>query len=271
MVRKLIITAGQQWLGRTYDYCRRCFAGHYLPSHDETHHLRVWHYARQLILLFYRDDLPPDAAEIEAHLLASLLHDTGMAETISADHGAAGRRLAARFFETLPTPPLLAKEILRAIEKHDDKTYREEADPATPAGRILILLSLADDLDAFGYIGVFRYYEIYTLRGLSVSNDSRKIIRNLDLRFEHMQPYLLPEDDFPARHRQRYLITRSFFEDLAGRRREDALRVIRFLDEEILQPRRRPEEVLNGTSFPAEDPYLHRFLTEMSKELNPAP
>ncbi len=269
MIQEAIITAERQWLGRTYDYCRSCFAGLYLPSHDETHHLRVWHYARQLIPLLPAKGILFNAAEVEGVLLASLLHDTGMAETFSPAHGAAGRRLAERFFSSCPVPPHLTEEILDAIEKHDDKAYREQATPATPGGRILLLLSVADDLDAFGYTGVFRYYEIYSLRGISVAQDSEKILRNLDHRFEHMLPYLPEEEGLLNRHRQRYRITRAFFEDLGGRRQEEALQVLRFLDEKVLQPRHRPEDLQAAETSAPENPYLHRFITEMIKELNP--
>ncbi len=260
MVSDPIITAEQEWLGRTIAYCRNCFPGGELPSHDEQHHLRTWHYARSLIPLAQTYLFPLTGEEITALLLASLLHDTGMSETLSPAHGAASRRLAARFFDTQPDPPPLREEILTAIGKHDDKGYREKILPDTPAGRILTLLTVADDLDAFGYTGIYRYYDIYALRHTPVEEMAKKIPDNLEKRFGHMQPLLQHDPSLLQDHRERYRITRSFFEDLAGRKKEEALTVIRFLERTKGKDHPEITELILEELSATKDVYLKNFL-----------
>jgi HD superfamily phosphodiesterase len=260
MVSDPIITAEQEWLGRTLAYCRNCFPGGVLPSHDEQHHLRTWRYARQLIPLARRHLFPLIGEEITALLLACLLHDTGMRETLSPAHGAASRRLAARFFDTQPQAPPLREEILTAIEKHDEKEYREKITPDTPAGRILTLLTVADDLDALGYTGIYRYYEIYSLRGILLTETALRVKDNLEKRFGHMQPLLEHDPSLLQYHRRRYRITRSFFEDLAGRKKGEALAVIRFLEKTKGREHAAIGELIRSDLSGTKDNYLKNFL-----------
>jgi len=267
MVQDLIITAEQKWLGRTYAYCRACFGAVSLPSHDEHHHLRTWHHARALIAMAQPHLFPLTGDEIKALLLACLLHDTGMSETLSPAHGAASRHLAERFFNTLPDPPPLREEILTAIEKHDDKAYREKISTDSPGGRILTLLAVADDLDAFGYTGVCRYYEIYSLRLIPVAAMANKVVENLEKRFGNMQPLLSLSPELLQHHRQRYRITRGFFEDLAGRKKEEALTVIRYLEDLLKDPPRSIREKLTTSLSGIKEPYLKKFLSGWLNEI----
>ncbi len=275
MVQDLIITAEQEWLGRAYAYCRECFRDITLPSHDERHHLRTWYHARELLTAAQPRLSPPGGDGIKALLLACLLHDTGMSETLSPAHGAASRRLAERFFSTLPEAPPLQEEILTAIEKHDDKTYRQKISGDTPAGRIFTLLAVADDLDAFGYTGVCRYYEIYSLRHIPVTAMAGKVQDNLEKRFGNMQPLLSSSPALLQHHRQRYLITRNFFEDLAGRKKEEALTVIRFLEDLLKDPPHEISRELDTAISGTENAYLKKFLSGWRKEMEehntPAP
>jgi len=101
-------------------------------------------------------------------------------------------------------------QILDAIEKHDDKNYTNKQAPKS----ILSILCTADDIDAFGLIGVIRYSEIYMLRGLNMNQLSDSVIKNLDKRFTHFEstykflPYLY------EKQYKKYQITRKFFEAL---------------------------------------------------------
>ncbi len=272
MANNLIDTAERKWLGRAYAYCRACFSGLYLPSHDERHHLRVWRFAGELLPLAARQETPLGGEEVEALLLASLLHDTGMAHTLSHRHGAEGRRLAAAFFDTIDQPVPLREAILRTIELHDDKEYREHPDTATPAGRLLLLLSVADDLDAFGHYGIFRYFEIYTLRGMSPEGMARQVVGNLERRFAHMEPLLAADPALLDHHRQRYLTTHRFFAALAEGKEDLTAGILEYLTSVLAQRKKIPDESDRMLPARTEDPHLRAFLEGLFREaVPPAP
>jgi hypothetical protein len=84
-------------------------------------------------------------------------------------------------------PPLLREEILDAIEKHDRKEslshpplhYKE-------APSILTLLTLADDMDALGIRGIYRYAEIYLMRGIPLPELGLRILQNAFHRYQRL-------------------------------------------------------------------------------------
>ena len=97
--------------------------------------------------------------------------------------------------------------------RHDDKTYKSNLNRSTPlaAGDTLTLLSIADDLDAFGFIGIARYTEINLLRGATPINLPLKVVHNLESRWKFIEPLLLQLPDIYTIHRNRYQITYQFF------------------------------------------------------------
>ncbi len=265
-IRETMEEFEHKWLRQAYGFCRQCFSGVFLPSHDETHHLRTWHFARGLIPGFHRNIHPLTADQIEGILLAVMLHDTGMSKTPDITHGHESRRLAEVFFGEIPASPALAPEILEAIEKHDDKTYITHPSQETDEGIILSLLSLADDMDAFGNTGVFRYYEIYRLRGIPVGQLAEKVIPNLDQRYRTLAEKLSVVPDTLQQHRERYLITRHFFEDLHNKMPE-ALAVIDAFDKFIRVPRTKPEKAIPEILKNPGNKYVTNFFTSMQNEL----
>lgn len=256
----------RKWLGRAYGFCRDCFSGTYLPSHDETHHLRAWHFAKTLIPGYHQaiQQLTPE--QMEGILLAVMLHDTGMAETTDVTHGRASRRLAETFFANMPAPPALAADILTAIEKHDDKSYSSGISPVSDEGIILSVLSMADDMDAFGATGVFRYYEIYSLRGFTVKEMAKAVLSNLDRRHETMVSKLQCWPKAFSDTERRYLITRRFFEDLQAGNPE-ALMVTDIFESAMRRPLIKPEEAIPEVLRASRDPYVSAFFTRMHEEL----
>lgn len=73
-------------------------------------------------------------------------------------------KICIQYFEEnkLPKPDRF-EEILFAIENHDDKDYKQNN---TEPNSVFSILCNADDLDAFGKVGIVRYTEIYLLREL---------------------------------------------------------------------------------------------------------
>jgi hypothetical protein len=79
-------------------------------------------------------------------------------------------------------------DILRAIELHDRKdiqiytSFNEETPP-----EILGILSVADDLEAMGTIGIFRYAEIYLRRNIPLEALASRILDNAATRFNKLK------------------------------------------------------------------------------------
>ncbi len=258
----------KKWLGETYGYCRKCFSGTHLPSHDEIHHLRVWYFAKTLLPEYHKRIHELSREHIEGILLAAMLHDTGMSQTLDITHGRASRRLAETFFLSSSSPPALADDILAAVEKHDDKSYSDVISTETDQGIIFSVLSLADDLDAFGATGVFRYYEIYLLRGFEVSEMATAILPNLDRRYESVTMKLASLPNLLTGIEQRYLTTRRFFEDL---KTGDpcALRILDTFEISIRKPGIKPEQAIPEILKKGGDPCVSRFFRIMQRELSP--
>jgi HD superfamily phosphodiesterase len=265
-IQKTIEQAEYKWLSEVYNFCRNGFSSTYLPSHDETHHFRVWHFAKALIPGYHSIIHPFTTAHIEGILLAAMLHDTGMSETLDVNHGRAGRHLAVLFLNKMPSIPELADDILDAIEKHDDKSYSSESSREKDEGIILTILSLADDMDAFGAIGVFRYYEIYLLRGITVGKMAGKVLPNLDRRYDAIENRLQSWPKMLSDIEKRYRTTRGFFEDLQASDPR-ALNVTDIFESVMRKPRLKPEEAMPEILKNVDDPYMAAFFAEMQREL----
>jgi len=169
-----------------------------LYSHDIDHHRRVWKYARELLLITVPDDLPP-----EKLLMASYLHDLGMATDRSERHGPAGMELCKAFLAGNNMDIAIYSDVMEAIENHDDKEYKNLA---SDKSSLLKILSAADDLDAFGFIGVYRYIEIYLARGITPIMISSEIARNAASRFANFETCFGDYPSLVEKHKPRYLI-----------------------------------------------------------------
>ena len=75
------------------------------------------------------------------------------------------------------------KDVLETIENHDNKDYPQAAEGISA---LLNVLSVADDLDAFGFTGIYRYSEIYLARGINPLKLGNLIRENAAGRFENL-------------------------------------------------------------------------------------
>jgi len=178
----------ERWLKALSDRARDVFSGTFLPSHDHTHHLRTWNIAKILLRELAESGLPLDEALVEGLMVSVWFHDLGMAVTRDMEHGAAGRQICEEYFRNGEIPePARFGEVLEAIEKHDIKDDRERMgigyDPDMSPG-ILELLSLADDMEALGIIGIYRYAEIYLARGTGFHELGDMVLGNATNRFD---------------------------------------------------------------------------------------
>ena len=76
---------------------------------------------------------------------------------------------------------------------------------------MMVILSIADDLDALGIVGIYRYSEIYLKRGISASLLGIKILSNVRKRFSNIENSFAA---FPAlidSYRKDYHLLERFF------------------------------------------------------------
>ena len=198
-----------------YDHAKALFQKSPLPSHDHTHHMRVWNLSKSLLREIATFNSRIDQSLVEAVLIAAFFHDLGMATSTREDHGRLGsERCLSWFRDGGRTKPERFEEITRAIELHDRKDMQmyKSFSPET-APEILGILSVADDLEALGTIGIFRYTEIYLERNIPLKELGTRILANVKTRFEHLSDGCRLCDRMLERYRQQYDELCLFFQE----------------------------------------------------------
>jgi HD superfamily phosphodiesterase len=189
------------------DFFISVYTEKHLSSHGIDHHRRVWNYAKDLLRLIPLKNngqislLPSEA------IIACYLHDIGMAVDRGLKHGKHSRDLCERFFTENKFPESNWLEVLEAIENHDNKDYISNAS----RNDLLTVLSVADDLDAFGLTGVFRYTEIFLAREIGYHKIGYKIRENAQKRYENFINTFGSVDELVVKHWERYYLLNMFF------------------------------------------------------------
>jgi len=204
--------AGQKLIPSLEGYFKSVFDDKKLPSHGIDHHKRVWKYARELLHFINQEEEITDSRFIEKLIIACYLHDIGMAVDKGDRHGRHSRLLCEKFFleNNMRLPDY--QDVLEAIENHDNKEYSDSRSP----NKLLLLLSVADDLDAFGYIGIYRYIEIYLARGVQPDKIGPMIRENAARRFKNLESAFGRFPGLIEKHRIRYLVLESFFKEFGS-------------------------------------------------------
>lgn len=193
-----------------------------LWSHDLEHHRRVWYYAKEILeaeagktVIETKDSGTEKITrngkiDIDKLIIACFLHDLGMSEDQGVRHGHISRELGISFLKDRGHDISEFNDLLDALEFHDNKEYKNDkyAD-----NRLLKVLSAADDLDAFGYIGIYRFLEIYLARGIDISVLGNEIRKNAAGRFRNFETGYRHFYTFYNKHKKRYLILDKFFLD----------------------------------------------------------
>ncbi len=180
-----------------------------LPSHGLNHHRRVWGYARELITSIDQQNSITDPALAENLIIACYLHDIGMSVDAGIKHGHHSKDLCTRFLKSHDIDESNYSDLLSAIENHDNKDYN------TTSGKfdLLTILSVADDLDAFGFIGIYRYSEIYLKRGIGLNDIGFLILKNAGQRYDNFLKTFGSFDSIVLKQKERYNILREFFDN----------------------------------------------------------
>jgi hypothetical protein len=188
-ISQWISASEEKWLEKLQLNTAEAFTGILLPSHDQDHHLRVWQLCKALLgeISLFNDSITPDL--VEGVMIAAWFHDLGMAQRLEESHGVLGRAMCEQFFIVKELPlPRRFDEICLAIEKHDgkDESVYEAFVSGSPPG-VLNILSIADDLDALGVTGIYRYVEIYLHRRIPMGELGISILKNATARYRNIR------------------------------------------------------------------------------------
>jgi hypothetical protein len=222
-IKVLIKEVENEWLDLLYKQVKSIFKNYPIPSHSEHHHLRVWNYAVKLVEELYKKGTVIESTDLENLIIAVFFHDTGLIQTRGRDHGKSGVGICKKWLEENSLISQVdSQKIFYAIEHHDNKVYLSKT-PLSSEGKINLLgiLGICDDLDAFGYCGIYRYTEIYLLRGTALEELGQQVISNVCVRFGNFLHQCIQFPDIIKIHTLRYGITEQFFKDYNAQLRKD--------------------------------------------------
>lgn len=178
-----------------------------LISHGIDHHRRVWNYAKELLTTRLIQSKLRPACDPSKLIIACYLHDIGMSVEPGPRHGILSRELCHQFLKKYNLPEYLYEDVLDTIENHDRKDYTSKSGSKD----LLTVLSVADDLDAFGFTGIYRYSEIYLTRGINQAQLGHLILENAEMRFKNFEDIYGFQNFYVKFHRKRYGILTDFF------------------------------------------------------------
>jgi len=248
------------------------------------HHARVWHGARSLLLQLERSGLPIPEPIPEQLIIAAFFHDTGLTRTSGEEHGSESKLLCEEFFNN-PARSVRQPEkesymaILHAIEHHDDKSLKPGATGNFRSSQfpgLLNLLSAGDDLDAFGNMGIYRYAEIYLLRGIEPEQLPLKVSKNVRNRFDNLKSSFREQEEFIREQEGRFRKVYDFYlrlsQAFAGRNEKPSWEpvLIELFHMSMLQQVNllKPDRVLPRTGF--DDEIAEWFSALDAESLNTA-
>jgi HD domain len=178
-----------------------------LFSHGIDHHRRVWYYASELLNIPLRHSNSKPSCSASKLIIACYLHDIGMIIEPGPRHGKHSRKLCMQFLHKNNLNEDEYRDVLDTIEDHDRKDYLSEH----CRHDLLTVLSVADDLDAFGFTGIYRYSEIYLTRGISPLQIGYLILENAEKRVEYIDRIFGADNFYVQNHIKRYKILHNFF------------------------------------------------------------
>ena len=97
MSENLVLLAEEKWKEKIVHFSEDLYTGHWLPSHDLNHHLRVWHLACELSYAINEKHGMINDQFFEKLLIACLFHDLGLLSHKGEDHGRISRELCENF------------------------------------------------------------------------------------------------------------------------------------------------------------------------------
>jgi len=269
---EIIISAENQYKRILEEFFISVYDEKLLPSHGIDHHRRVWSYAREILNTIPPENTP-DMLKLTAHLIiACYMHDIGMSVDPGIKHGKYSREISLQFLRKHNLSENDFKDVLEAIEHHDDKDYSN----STSKSKLLTILSVADDLDAFGCIGIFRYSEIYLTREIGFDKIGFMIRENARKRYDNFIKTFGSVDELVVKHWERYYLLDMFFAkyndqlpsyQFGTTTRSGFCGVIEII-ENIMKNNLQLKDFYTNPERYSTDPLILWFLTELKKELS---
>ena len=269
LLNERILETEARWLKRLFLLTRDCFSDTGLPSHNHWHHLRVWGFMKELLDQLDQQGIEYSQDELEGLIIACFFHDTGMAQTLDEAHGRISADLCRRFFvDHSQLAPRCLLSVLEAIEVHDNKDYNTMPSPMEKPS-LSLLLTVADDLDAFGKTGILRYAEILILRGWKLEDLPERILNNARGRMTHLEAAFAQNRQWMEKQRQRYKMLTDFFQPLADSTTPDAepqrMALLRRVKHHLMQEGAIHHQ-LTDLLEPVDKPFIEKFLKALEKE-----
>ncbi len=202
-----IIRSENKYLHKLEDFFNEKWGDTKLWSHDLSHHQRVWNNAKELLLNSDNHDISKHETFCDKLIIVCYLHDLGMSVDSGTRHGFQSMKLCEQFLIKNDLNNSDYQDVLTAIEYHDIKDYKNSPDNDP----LLLFLSVADDLDAFGHIGILRYADIYLKRGIALEDLGNKVLENAGKRFENFETNFHKYPALIQKHRNRYLVISEFY------------------------------------------------------------
>ena len=274
ILEQYIYKAETKWLSRLYEFIKLSFAQCRLPSHNETHCLRSWVFAKKLFYAMDLLNIPIPYSDIENTLIAIFFHDLGMIKNIRPEHGLVSKNRCEEYFhKNSKLKPKGLNDILNAIEIHDDKSYNSLQNEISPTS-VKSILPVADDLDAFGYTGIFRYWEIYTLRKINENEIPEKVLANLEARYSCFASRFSFLDSILSEQQKRYIIIKDFYTgiivNLKKSNNSDSSQstqiILEYFHKLVMKNGNSPDEVLSIIEPGCNDKKINNFFINFTEE-----
>ncbi len=277
-LKSLFKDVEDKWMDILFNYCKEQFKKVGLQSHNHLHSLRVWLNAKELFKELQKYKIDITLNDLEKTIHSIFFHDIGMVKTIEAEHGVISKQMYELFFHNNKPKKIEGfDEVSDAIQKHDEKEYKSWVyHKNTPQKDVLSVLCVSDDLDAFGAIGVFRYAEIYLLRGTSIKDLPQEVIRNLDSRYQNFCNLYSHLDSFTKKQKTRYGLTREFYKDLEKELKEKQyskktelgpVGVMNIMMREFIEGNTSIFEISDKVIRSSNDEYVIKFFKQFKKEV----
>jgi hypothetical protein len=247
------------------------FKGISLDSHGLEHHRRVWKYARELMLNPEIVSGISDSSFPVKLIIGSYLHDSGMAVDPGPKHGMNSRQFCEIFLDDNRLKKNDFSDLLEAVENHDSKDYSSSQKKSL----LFNILTVADDLDALGYIGIYRYTEIYLMRGEPLKELGNLIIKNVSGRFANLKRTFGHARSLISRFCPRLEIITGFYEKYNIRARgynfgsgnpEGYCGIVEIIQSMLINGENL-EDVINS-SIESSDRVISWYFGELSRELS---
>jgi len=270
-ISEKIISAEKKYKQILEDFFIKKWAKTILYSHDLDHHRRVWYYAKEL-LTETGETCIDNSLLTEMLIIACYLHDIGMSSEIGERHGVFSSRLCKEFLALNGLPESEFPGLLDIIENHDKKEYELKNN----SKGLLSILNESDDLDAFGYIGIYRYIEIYLLRGIPKEEIGFRVRENAGKRFANFESVFGKYPAILERHQKRFRDLDDFFSALNNQvyknnsdniHHNEAASVIELISE-VLSEKIAPQAVVQYSLRSANESAARNFLKNFCSELN---